>query len=100
MKIRRNAFRPYVALAALLTLAGAVLGQRTDSVIVGTVTDATGAAVPSAKIVATNVDTNVKYNSFSNSSGEYRINDVPSGTYAVSAAASGFGLAEIAGVQA
>jgi len=45
-------------------------GQATSSIIVGNVVDATGATVPSAAIVAKNVDTNVNYTGVANSAGD------------------------------
>ena len=80
-------------------MAGLVLGQGADSVIVGTVTDPAGALVPNAKITATNKDTNVKYDTVSNAAGEYRFNNVPVGRYDVSAVVQGFAPAKIADIQ-
>ena len=80
-------------------VAGLVLGQGTDSVIVGTVTDPVGALVPNAKITATNKETNVKYETVSNAEGDYRFNNVPVGRYDVSAAVQGFAPAKVADVQ-
>jgi hypothetical protein len=73
--------------------------QATDSNIVGTVTDATGAAIPAAKVTATNTATNVKYDTVSNMDGEYRLNNVPIGTYSVSATKAGFTTGSKSGVQ-
>jgi hypothetical protein len=86
-------------MAFLTILSVALLGQATDSNIVGTITDATGAAVANAKITATNKDTGVKYDTVSNSAGEYRLNNVPVGTYDISATAASFAPASTAGVQ-
>src|SRR5579863_539638 len=84
----------------LLTICALTLfGQATDSNIVGTVTDASGAAVPDVKVVATNRDTNVQYSTVANGSGEYRLNNIPVGTYSVAAAAPGFSAATVSGVQ-
>ena len=43
----------WVATAALTVLAAVLFGQALDSVLVGNVTDSTGAAVPNATITAT-----------------------------------------------
>src|SRR5580658_10477909 len=99
MRVRRNASKPLLALAALFAFSAALFGQATDSIIVGTVLDATGAAVPKATVVATNRDTNVKYDTVTNAAGEYRLNNVPVGAYSVTASASGFATATVAGVQ-
>jgi hypothetical protein len=86
-------------LAALLILAGALFAQGTDAVLVGAVTDSSGAAVPNASITATNKDTNVKYTATTNAAGEYRINNVPVGRYDVSGTAKGFSTATTANVD-
>lgn len=74
-------------------------GQATDSIIVGNVTDATGSAVAGASVTATNKATGVKYSSTTNETGDYRLNNVPVGTYDVAASRMGFATATIAGVQ-
>ncbi len=73
--------------------------QATDSNIVGTVTDATGAAIPAAKVTATNTATNVKYDTVTNMDGEYRLNNVPIGNYTISATKAGFTTGSKSGVQ-
>jgi hypothetical protein len=47
----------WVTLAALSILAAVLFGQTLDSVLVGNVTDSTGAAVPNATITATPTET-------------------------------------------
>ncbi len=73
--------------------------QATDSNLVGTVTDASGAAVANAKVVATNKGTNVKSQTTTNSAGDYRLNNLPIGLYDVTATANGFAVRTIANVQ-
>lgn len=58
--------------------------------VVGTVTDATGAAIPGATIVVTNVDNGGVLNATSNDSGEFNIPAVPRGNYRVTVTAAGF----------
>src|SRR5579871_3009396 len=84
---------------ATLILQGVLFCQATDSIIVGTVTDATGAAVSKASVVALNRETGVKYTSETGSTGEYRLNNVPVGRYDVSASSQGFATATVANVQ-
>ncbi|MBZ5577494.1 MAG: carboxypeptidase regulatory-like domain-containing protein [Acidobacteriia bacterium] len=74
-------------------------GQATDGIIVGKVSDASGAAVSGATVTATNTATNVKYTSPTNETGDYRLNNVPVGQYSVSATAKGFAAATVTGVQ-
>jgi hypothetical protein len=83
----------------LLGLSVLGFGQATDSNLVGTVTDASGATVPGASITVTNKDTGVKNTAVTNADGEYRLNNLPIGRYDVSAAKAGFTTATMAGVQ-
>src|SRR6202035_2822426 len=86
----------YTRRASLAILTGAIMSasavyaQTTSGDIVGTVTDKTGALVPNAQVTATNQQTNVKYPTTANGNGEYRISNLPSGTYNVGASAPGF----------
>jgi hypothetical protein len=86
----------YTRRASLAILAGAIMSasavyaQTTSGDIVGTITDTTGALVPNAQVIATNEQTNVKYPATANGNGEYRISNLPSGSYDVSAIAPGF----------
>ena len=83
---------------ALLASSLLLPGQSQDSVLVGTVTDSTGAAISKAPIVAANKDTGVEYKTVTNSNGEYRLNNVPVGRYNVTGAAPGFASATKADV--
>ena len=56
----------------------------------GTVNDQSGAAVPNAKIVATNQATNVTKNTVSSESGTFRISALEGGTYRITVEAPGF----------
>ncbi len=87
------------SLFVFLTLAASLFGQASDSILVGTVTDTSGAALAGATVVATNKNTGVTYTSETNASGEYRLNNVPVGTYEVSAAAAGFTTSKVAGID-
>ncbi|MBV8829120.1 MAG: TonB-dependent receptor [Acidobacteriaceae bacterium] len=81
-------------LVAVFTLfAGLVSAQLTDAILVGLITDSSGAGVAKATVTATNVDTGVKYTTETNSNGEYRLNDVPVGKYRVTAESPGFAKA-------
>lgn len=86
-------------LAAFVVFTAVLLGQATDSNIVGTVTDTSGATVANARVTVTNKDTNVRFETAANGAGEYRLNNIPVGRYDVSATASGFATATIANVQ-
>src|SRR6266478_8302949 len=58
--------------------------------IQGTVTDPTGAAVAGLKLTATNVGTNISYESETKTDGGFVFLNLPVGTYKVVASASGF----------
>ncbi len=75
---------------ALLLAASALLGQDFRATITGTVTDATGAAVPKAQIEARNVATSAIATAQSNDTGAYTIPFLLPGTYTVKATLSGF----------
>ena len=65
-------------------------GQLTTADILGTVTDASGAAIPNATIVLTNTGTNEKRTATSNASGEYTFTLLSVGHYSISTKATGF----------
>ena len=87
MKIR---FLVSGAIAICLFVA-CLFGQATDGNLVGTITDATAAAIPGAQVKITNRATNIQTLTTSNASGEYRFNNIPVGSYDLSVAARGFG---------
>ncbi len=60
------------------------------SQVSGTVTDSTGAIVPTAKVQITRVDTGDTHATTTNSSGAYILLDLPAGEYSLQVAAPGF----------
>ena len=71
--------------------ASAAFAQVSTGEISGTVTDTTGAAVPNAKIIATNTETNVVgRETTSAGDGNYVMTLLPPGTYSMSVEAGGF----------
>ena len=70
--------------------AGMILSQIDTGSIVGTVRDASGAAVPKATVTATKAATNITLTTTTNSVGEYQFNALLPGDYSVKAVASGF----------
>jgi hypothetical protein len=83
----------------LLSLwAVSAVAQSTSGNIVGTVYDATGATVPNASVTVKNLATGVEVSTVSTSSGQYRIANLPVGTYSLSITASGFGPTQIANI--
>lgn len=78
-------------LLASLILATAVLtAQETRGTLLGRVFDAQNAAIPSATIVITNVDTNVSTRLRTNETGYYEANLLQAGNYQISAEMQGF----------
>src|SRR5574340_1031980 len=67
-----------------------LLAQSTTQQISGTVRDATGAVVPSAKLSVTHIDTGQVRNTGVNESGYYVVTNLPLGDYEVSVEAEGF----------
>lgn len=72
-----------------LALPAAVFGQSAAS-ISGTTKDASGALVPGARVVITNVDTGVSQFGVSNNDGVYAIPNIRPGAYAIVVTKSGF----------
>jgi Carboxypeptidase regulatory-like domain/TonB dependent receptor-like, beta-barrel len=58
--------------------------------VAGTVTDQTGAVVPGAAITIVNDNTGLTRNTTSGSAGDYRLTDLPAGTYTLTVTAGGF----------
>src|SRR3954471_15738107 len=65
-------------------------GQVATAELSGTVTDSTGAAVPNAKVIATNVATNIERSTVTGSTGNYIVPLLQPGEYVLSVEASGF----------
>ncbi len=81
-------FRLLVLLVSIF--AGAAVAQIDTGSIVGTVRDATGAAVPKASITVTNTATGIGLTTATNDDGEYQIAALSPGTYSVKVSAPGF----------
>ncbi|HUA57438.1 MAG TPA: carboxypeptidase regulatory-like domain-containing protein [Verrucomicrobiae bacterium] len=72
------------------TLAGFAWAQAVTATLLGAVTDASGAAVPNAKVVITETNTNVNHTGQTNESGNFVFPDLPPGNYAVTVEVTGF----------
>src|SRR5919199_4555705 len=100
MNRSRNSIRYFSSLhrQILLVLGWSVISavaQSTSGNIVGTVFDSSGATVPNATVVARNNATGVETSTVSTSSGQYRIANLPVGTYSLSITAGGFAPTQI-----
>ena len=75
-------------LGALCT--NSAMAQAVNATLLGTVTDASGAVVPSAKVTATETNTNTVRSTVTNASGNYSFPDLPPGRYSVTVEVTGF----------
>ena len=76
--------------ALLLCFALSSFGQAVNATLLGTVTDASGAVVPNAKVTITEVNTGVGRSGQTNESGNYTFPNLPPGQYSVTVEAAGF----------
>ncbi len=74
-------------------------GQSVRGTILGTVTDASGAVVRSAKVTATQTATGLTRTDLTNDEGEYAIPQLPVGSYTVSVEQAGFKRTDRTGVE-
>src|SRR6185436_4860316 len=80
-----------MSLSLVLCFATSIFAQRTSGDIEGKVTDPNGAVVPNVSVTVTGVSVGFNRIVQSNSDGEFRIQQIPSGTYQITTAAiSGF----------
>jgi len=81
-----------IALLFLFVISGAasLLAQGGSATLTGTVIDSAGAAVPSAHVTVTNVDTNLSLPADANTSGLYRFPSLPPGKYTLKVEQKGF----------
>ena len=79
-----------IALAPTFTTTLAIAQTGGQGAISGTVTDSTGAVIPNASVVATNINTGVTTKRVSSGSGLYNISPIIPGMYTVTVTAAGF----------
>ncbi|HKD60338.1 MAG TPA: carboxypeptidase regulatory-like domain-containing protein [Terracidiphilus sp.] len=79
-----------VVVAFLFALPLNTFAQTFRGGINGTVTDQSGAVVPNASVEATDAATGVSHKTITSSAGEFGFQDMPLGTYTVTASAPGF----------
>ena len=90
--MRKSQFRCLLAALALLLAAApfAPAQQADTALIVGTVSDTTGAVIPGVTVTFNHVETGTVYTSETNESGNYRSNPLRIGNYIVVVEAEGF----------
>ena len=78
-------FKRYFSLALCIALCAAAVayGQSVRGTILGTVTDASGAVVPGAKVTAQHTATGLTRTELTNNDGEYSIPQLPVGQYSL-----------------
>jgi len=81
---------PFALSVFLVSFASILSGQAVSGNIIGTVTDASGAAVPGAQVSIANVNTNASYEAATNESGNYTGANLPAGSYTVTITKQGF----------
>jgi len=91
--------RPLLAVSLAVPLALSAVAQSDSTSVSGSVTDATGALLPNAKVVLHNEATGVENTTSTNDSGQYTITNVQPGRYSVTVTASGFQTYKVSGVQ-
>jgi hypothetical protein len=79
--------RSHLLVVCLLASAGSAWAQTTGTLL-GVVTDQNGAAIASATVRATNMDTGFAANTISNAEGSYVVPLLPLGHYSISVTAS------------
>ena len=82
--------RAAIAMSLAVVLTALASAQNTNGRVIGIVTDPQGAAVPGAKVIVTNVGTNVSWNTVTDDKGNYQVLDVPIGQYSVTVENRGF----------
>src|SRR3989454_3206367 len=92
--IRRIFFRLFLLVGLLSGLSSASFAQST-AVLSGTVTDASGAAVPNARVVATNQATSVESATQTDTAGAYLFPALPIGIYRLTVSGTNFQTAVV-----
>jgi hypothetical protein len=95
----RVSAKSLVTVALLLLLAPALASAQIAAQIAGTVKDASGAVLPGVTVEATSPTLAAPRSVVSDGSGQYRIIDLPPGTYAVTATLPGFNTYKRDGIE-
>ncbi len=83
-------FAPIFAASLLLLFGTCLWAQGTTADVLGTVTDASGAVLPSVRVMVHNLDTGADYAAETDKNGDYLVTLLPVGRYSLKALASGF----------
>ena len=100
MKLQTRFLFSLISLAALFSIAVPAQAQTSNSgLVLGAVTDHTGAAVGKAEVSLVNTATSATAQAVTNDNGEYFFPNVAPGSYRITVKASGFKKGEIAGLN-
>jgi len=90
----------FTVVAISVLVCAPAFGQRVLGEFAGTITDASQAAVPGARVTATDTATGRSWNATANETGTYRVTNLPTGVqYDVSVEQSGFKSAKAQGLS-
>lgn len=95
---RFHSFQLGIALLVALAAPMALRAQVAGGIILGTITDASGATVPNAQVSIVDKATGVLHAVTTNSAGFYAAPNLVSGQYEIKAAAPGFAVAAASGI--
>lgn len=95
---RMRAMKCFIGLTIFLVCASMAVAQQSTGTILGTVKDASGAAVAGATITANSVDTGTTRTVTTGDDGSYRISGFPIGRYTVQAQHEGFSVESHSGL--
>ena len=79
-----------ILLSILVMIPSVGLAQQASATVTGVVSDPSGAAVPSAQVALTNINTSVVRSTTANNEGAYSLLNVTPGSYTIKASANGF----------
>lgn len=93
--MKKSIFTALLLVGLLIAFSGTrAWGQYEDGGLIGTIHDATGAAVPNAAITVTNKNTGFELHLASNGQGDYEVPALRVGVYSIVASAPGFASSE------
>src|SRR5580700_1371816 len=95
----RVGMRHFTLFALLSLLCAAAFAQTISGDLTGTVFDASGAIVANATISAKNEATGVEANTKTTPTGDYRLSNLPAGSYTITVSATGFSPNQTKGIQ-
>lgn len=87
MVVRRKAAFMFLALVGSISIS---LGQSANASLTGSITDPSKAVIADAKVVAISSDKNIRYETTTDSTGDYHLSNLPPGPYGIEIEKSGF----------